>query len=80
MKGKFTKTIIAVFLFAIPLSGFGQIAPDLKSAADFAILAATEISFDGTETTINDMDVGLYPGVMSSITGYPANLRHNARI
>ena len=52
MKAKLTKTITAVFLFAIPVSGFGQIAPDLKSAADFAVLAATEISFAPTMNTI----------------------------
>jgi uncharacterized repeat protein (TIGR01451 family) len=67
MKLKLTKTLAAVFLFAIPQLGFGQLAPNLKSAADFAILAATEISFDGTTTTINNMDIGLYPG--TSISG-----------
>jgi uncharacterized repeat protein (TIGR01451 family) len=77
MKAKLTKTITAVFLFAFPVSGFGQIAPDLKSAADFAILAGTGISFAPPMNTINDMDVGLYPGVRSSITGDVANLTLN---
>jgi uncharacterized repeat protein (TIGR01451 family) len=67
MKAKLTKTITAIFLFAIPVLGFGQIAPDLKSAADFAVLAATGISFDGDQTVINTLDIGLYPG--TSISG-----------
>ena len=52
-----------------PALGFGQIAPNLKSAADFAILAATEISFAPPESEITNMDIGLHPGVLSSITG-----------
>jgi len=74
MKSFLFKTMLAAFLFSVPLSGFGQIAPDLKSAADFGILAATEISFAPPQSTINNMDVGLYPGVLSSITGDVENL------
>ena len=69
MKIKLLKTLIAVILFTIPVMGFGQIAPDLKSAGDFGVLAGTAISFNGPVTVINGMDVGLYPGNLSSITG-----------
>ncbi len=69
MKRPLIKTLTAIMLFAIPSLGFGQIAPNLKSAADFAILAGTGISFNGTQTVINNLDVGLYPGFLSSITG-----------
>ncbi len=74
MKAKKIKAIIIAALLMIPSLGYGQIAPDLKSAADFAILAATEISFAPPMSTITDMDIGLHPGVRSSITGDVANL------
>jgi hypothetical protein len=63
-----------IFLVSIPTVNFGQIAPDLKSAADFAILAATGISFAPPQSTISNLDVGLHPGFRSSITGDVANL------
>ncbi|MDZ7743056.1 MAG: ice-binding family protein [Bacteroidota bacterium] len=61
--------LITMLCISIPAINFGQIAPDLNSAGDFAILAATEISFAPPMSTINDLDVGLYPGVLSSISG-----------
>jgi uncharacterized repeat protein (TIGR01451 family) len=80
MKVKKMKAVTIAVLLMFPAFGFGQIAPDLKSAADFAILAATEISFAPPMSTINDMDVGLYPGVRSSITGDVANLTLNGGV
>jgi hypothetical protein len=61
--------LTTMLCITIPAVNFGQTAPDLKSAADFAVLAATEISFAAPMSEINDLDVGLYPGFLSSITG-----------
>jgi len=47
-----------------------SLAVDLKSAGDFGILAGTAISSTGF-SEIHNMDVGLSPGVHSSITGFP---------
>ena len=43
MKNSITVLTI-VFLLSLPLINFGQIAPDLNSASNFAILAGTGIS------------------------------------
>jgi hypothetical protein len=67
MKTTIFKKLTIVLLLMSPALGFGQTAPNLNSAAEFAILAATGISFDGSSTTINTLDIGLYPG--TSITG-----------
>lgn len=48
----------------------GPISPDLKSAGNFGILAGTGISNNAGFSIINDMDVGISPGVRSSITGF----------
>ncbi len=69
MKAKKLTTITVALLLMIPAIGFGQIAPNLNSAGEFGVLAGTAISFDGTQTVINDMNVGLYPGKLVSITG-----------
>ena len=60
---------LTIALLAFPRSGIGQIAPDLKSTVDFGVLAGTAISFNGTTTVVNDMNVGLHPGLLSAITG-----------
>jgi len=44
---------------------------DLKSAARFAILSGVGISNDAGFSVINNLDVGIYPGVRSSVTGFP---------
>lgn len=69
MKANVIKTLTVLLLLMIPALGFGQIAPNLNSAGDYGVLAGQAISFDGTQTVINNMDVGLYPGFLSSITG-----------
>jgi uncharacterized repeat protein (TIGR01451 family) len=72
--------LATMLCFTIPAVNFGQIAPDLNSAADFAILAATEISFAAPMNEINDLDVGLYPGFLSSITGLENLTLNNGQI
>ena len=44
---------------------------DLNSAAKFGILAGAGISNNAGFSVINNMDVGIYPGVRSSVTGFP---------
>jgi hypothetical protein len=44
---------------------------DLKTAVRFGILAYTAVTSNGGASLINDMDVGIYPGALSQITGFP---------
>lgn len=44
---------------------------NLKSAARFGILAGVGISNNAGPSIINNLDVGIYPGVRSSVTGFP---------
>jgi len=70
MKTQITKVLATLFLLTALNVSYGQmLAPNLKSAADYAVLAATGISFNGGLTTINNMDIGLYPGFRTAITG-----------
>ena len=49
----------------------GPVGVDLKSVARFGIIAGVGVSNDAGFSVINNMDVGIYPGVRSSITGFP---------
>ena len=49
----------------------GPIKPDLKSVARFGIISGVGVSNNAGFSVINDMDVGIYPGARSSITGFP---------
>ena len=44
---------------------------DLKSVARFGIIAGVGVSNNAGFSVINNLDVGIYPGVRSSITGFP---------
>jgi len=46
------------------------VAVDLKTAARFGILSGVAITSTGY-STINDFDVGIYPGVRSQVVGFP---------
>lgn len=52
---------------------------DLKSGALFGILAGTGINNTGL-SEINDMDIGVSPGLRSSITGFPPGIVVNGTI
>ncbi|MFA4917505.1 MAG: ice-binding family protein [Syntrophales bacterium] len=80
MKTQLLKVLTVAMLFLMSNVNYGQIAPDLNSAADFGILAGTAISFNGVASVINDMDVGLSPGFRSSITGVPPSSVVNGAI
>jgi len=56
------------FSTAAPLGPGGV---DLKSVARFGIIAGVGVSNNAGFSVINDLDVGIYPGVRSSITGFP---------
>lgn len=80
MKSYLLKASVAVLLFLLPTIHFGQMAPDLKSAGNFAILAGTAITSASPASQINDLDVGLSPGFRSSITGFPPSTVVNGAI
>ena len=44
---------------------------DLGSAGNFGILAGVGISNNAGPSVINNMNVGIYPGLRSSVTGFP---------
>jgi len=44
---------------------------DLKTAGRFGIIAATAVSNNAGFSKINDLDVGISPGVRTGITGFP---------
>jgi hypothetical protein len=53
---------------------------DLKSAEDFGIIAGVGISNNAGFSEIHDMNVGISPGVRSSITGFPPAIVVNGSI
>jgi hypothetical protein len=53
---------------------------DLKSAGQFGILAGVGISNNAGFSEIHDMNVGISPGVRSSITGFPPAIMVNGAI
>lgn len=52
-------------------SPLGPNTVDLKSVARFGIIAGVGVSNDAGFSEIHDLDVGIYPGVRSSIVGFP---------
>ena len=60
-------------------SSINTLAVNLNSAGNFGILAGTAISSTGF-SVITDVDVGLSPGVRSSITGFPPAIVVNGAI
>jgi hypothetical protein len=49
----------------------GPKSPNLKSVAQFGIIAGTAVTNNAGFSIINDMNVGISPGVRSSLTGFP---------
>jgi hypothetical protein len=49
----------------------GQAGVDLKSVFWFGIIAGVGVSNNAGFSEIHDLNVGIYPGVRSSITGFP---------
>ena len=57
---------VAIVAVPVALSNSGV---DLKSAGRFGILSATAVTSAGS-SVINNMDIGIYPGIRASITGF----------
>ncbi len=53
---------------------------DLGGAGRFGILAGVGVSNNAGFSQIHDMDVGIYPGVRSSVTGFPPAIIINGAI
>lgn len=53
---------------------------DLKSALRFGIFAGTSVNNDAGFSQIRNMDVGISPGVRSSVTGFPPAIVVNGAI
>ncbi|MCM2301448.1 MAG: Ig-like domain-containing protein [Flavobacteriaceae bacterium] len=58
----------------------GPVGVDLKTAGQFGILGGTAISNNAGFSEIRNMDVGIYPGARSSITGFPPAIVVNGAI
>ena len=78
-----TITIAAMNPAGIPLANdyvwtfstvahLGPLAPDLISVARFGIISGVGVSNNAGPSEIHDLDVGIYPGVRTSITGFMA--------
>ncbi len=53
---------------------------NIKSLSRFGILAGVGVSNNAGASIINNMDVGIYPGVRSSVTGFPSATINNGAI
>ncbi len=53
---------------------------NLNSVARFGIISGVGISNDAGFSVINNLDVGIYPGVRSSITGFPPAIIVNGKM
>ena len=58
----------------------GPVVVDLKSAGKFGILSGVGISNAAGLSQIRNMDVGIYPGLRSSVTGFPPAIVVNGSI
>lgn len=59
-----------VWSFTIPTTAIVPFV-DLKFAGRFGILSGVGVSNNAGASVINNMDVGIYPGARSSVTGFP---------
>lgn len=55
-------------------------AIDLKTVARFGIIAGLGVSNNAGNSEIHDLDVGIYPGTRSSVTGFPPAIVVNGAI
>ena len=58
----------------------GPLVVDLKSVARFGIIAGVGVSNNAGFSVINNLDVGIYPGARSSVTGFPPAIVVNGSI
>jgi len=57
--------------FSTPLVAVSPSFVNLRSVERFAIISGVGVSNNAGASVINNMDVGIYPGARSSITGFP---------
>jgi len=57
--------------FSTPLVAGSPTFVNLRSVERFAIISGVGVSNNAGASVINNMDVGIYPGARSSITGFP---------
>lgn len=62
------------------IANLGPQGVNLNSAARFGILAGVGVSNNAGFSVINDLDVGISPGVRSSVTGFPPAIIVNGAI
>jgi len=62
------------------IAPLGPLVVDLKSVARFGIIAGVAVSNDAGFSVINNLDVGIYPGARSSLTGFPPAIVVNGAI
>ena len=60
-----------VWSFSTPAAVIPVVGVDLGSVAAFGIIAGVGVSNNAGFSEIHDMNVGIYPGARSSITGFP---------
>jgi hypothetical protein len=53
------------------IATLGPLVVDLKTVARFGIIAGVGVSNNAGPSVINDLDVGISPGLRSSVTGFP---------
>lgn len=58
----------------------GPLPPNLGSVARFGIIAGVGVSNQAGFSVINNMDVGISPGVRSSVSGFPPAIINNGAI
>lgn len=61
-------------------ASLGPQGVDLKSVARFGIIAGVGVSNNAGFSVINNLDVGIYPGARSSVTGFPPAIVVNGSI
>lgn len=62
------------------ISPLGPGVVDLAGVARFGIIAGVGVSNQAGMSVINDLDVGIYPGVRSSVVGFPPAVINNGAI
>ncbi|MBV5281866.1 MAG: Ig-like domain-containing protein [Paludibacter sp.] len=60
-----------VWTFSVPLIASAPSFVNLRSVARFAIISGVGVSNNAGASVVNNMDVGIYPGARSSVTGFP---------
>jgi len=68
------------FTTTAPVIPTPQVGVDLKSVARFGIFAGVGVSNNAGFSEIRDLDVGITPGVRSSVTGFPPAIVVNGAI